>query len=146
MRRQSYSASSKTVTRRPRASVEVITGILAPLLHVPDEVFSTSTMELLLNPEYSSSRYLLVCKAWLRIGTPLLYDVVILRTTFQADALAAVLEARNDLGLHIKKLRVEGGFGDSMETVLRLAPNITDIFFTLGMWGGGVHNPNARNF
>ncbi|KAK7016521.1 F-box domain-containing protein [Favolaschia claudopus] len=111
--------------------------ILAPLLHVPDEVFSTSTMELLLNPEYSSSRYLLVCKAWLRIGTPLLYDVVILRTTFQADALAAVLEARNDLGLHIKKLRVEGGFGDSMETVLRLAPNITDIFFTLGMWGGG---------
>jgi hypothetical protein len=32
-------------------------------------------------------------------------------------------------------LRVEGGFGDSMHTILKYAPNITDLFLTLDIWG-----------
>ncbi|KAJ7909470.1 hypothetical protein B0H13DRAFT_1559103, partial [Mycena leptocephala] len=78
----------------------------------------------------SSSNYLRVCKAWLCVSTPLLYKVVILRTTTQAEALKVVVQSNNEFGLFIRKLRVEGGFGDSMHT-LKYAPNITDLFLTL---------------
>ncbi|KAJ7739235.1 hypothetical protein DFH07DRAFT_965784 [Mycena maculata] len=45
--------------------------------------------------EESTSAILVVCKAWLRVSTPLLYRVV-------------------TLGDSSKKLRVEGGFGTFM--------------------------------
>ncbi|KAJ7474302.1 hypothetical protein FB451DRAFT_1248541 [Mycena latifolia] len=117
-----------------RAPDEIISEILAPLLKHSDEVFSDTSEKPLL-PRYSSSTYLLVCKAWLRVSTPLLYAVVILRTTAQAEALEEVLAANKEFGLFIKKLRIEGGFGQSMHTILRCAPNITDLFLTLTVWG-----------
>ncbi|KAJ7474333.1 hypothetical protein FB451DRAFT_1248659 [Mycena latifolia] len=117
-----------------RAPDEIISEILAPLLKHSDEVFSDTSEKPLL-PRYSSSTYLLVCKAWLRVSTPLLYNVVILRTTAQAEALEEVLGANKEFGLFIKKLRVEGGFGQPMHTILRCAPNITDLFLTLTIWG-----------
>jgi hypothetical protein len=92
-------------------------------------------MKPLLAPGYSSSTYLLVCKAWLRVSTPLLYNVVILRTTAQAEVLQTVLKSNKEFGLLIKKLRVEGGFGNAMQTILKCAPNITDLFLTFLVWG-----------
>ncbi|KAJ7649506.1 hypothetical protein DFH06DRAFT_1475870 [Mycena polygramma] len=142
---------------------ELISEILSPLLKHSDKVFSelglppvtVSTVlrhpchgcrarpvkdflvsfTALLEPGYSSSTYLLVCKAWLRVSTPLLYNVVILRTTAQAEALQAALKSTKEIGLLIKKLRVEGGFGMAMHTILNSAPNITDLFLTLCIWG-----------
>ncbi|KAF8215044.1 hypothetical protein K438DRAFT_1705513 [Mycena galopus ATCC 62051] len=119
-----------------RVPDEIVSEILTPLLKHPDEVFSDrSTEKPLLAPGYSSSTYLLVCKAWLRVSTPLLYNVVILRTTAQAEALQTVLKSNKEFGPFIKKLRVEGGFGNAMQTILKCALNITDLFLTFILWG-----------
>ncbi|KAK6966837.1 hypothetical protein R3P38DRAFT_3152204 [Favolaschia claudopus] len=114
---------------------EILSEILAPLLQLSDDIFDDRRSKPLLAPAFSSSTYLLVCKPWLRIATPLLYSVVLLRTTAQAAALEAVLESNEEFGLFIKKLRLEGGFGDPMHTILRCAPNITDFYMTLDVWG-----------
>jgi DNA mismatch repair ATPase MutS len=81
----------------------------------------------------SSSAFLVVSKAWLRVATPLLYNVVVIRSKAQAQALAATLNANPDLGRFIKKLRVEGGFAISMLKILQSSPNITDIFLSLSV-------------
>ncbi|KAJ7744133.1 hypothetical protein B0H16DRAFT_994746 [Mycena metata] len=115
---------------------EIISEILSPLLkHPGDKAFSERSPKVLLDPGYSSSTYLLVCKAWLRVSTPLLYNVVILRTTAQAVALQKVLQDHPEIGGFIKKLRIEGGFGTAMQIILKCAPNITDLFISLFIYG-----------
>ncbi|KAJ6463528.1 hypothetical protein C8R45DRAFT_841316, partial [Mycena sanguinolenta] len=71
---------------------------------------------------HSASRYFLVCKSWLRVSTPLLYNVVILRTTAQAETLQVFLETNKGLGLFVKKLRVEGGFDEAHARQSRRRP------------------------
>lgn len=114
---------------------EILSEILTPLFKLSDEVFSDTSAKPLLAPGYSSATYLLVCKTWLRVATPLLYNVVIFRTTAQAVALDKVLRLNKEFGLFVRKLRVEGGFGPVMHSVLKAAPNITDVFLTLSLWG-----------
>ncbi|KAJ7166269.1 hypothetical protein C8R46DRAFT_842271, partial [Mycena filopes] len=82
-------------------------------------------------PSVSTSAALVVCDAWLRVATPLLYHVVFIRSTVQARALQRTLRSNPDLRKFIKMFRVEGGFGPAMEQVLIHAPNITDIFISL---------------
>ncbi|KAJ7152473.1 hypothetical protein C8R46DRAFT_1007092 [Mycena filopes] len=114
---------------------ELISEILSPLLKHSDEVFSERSEKALLQPGYSCSTYLMVCKSWLRVSTPLLYNVVILRTTAQAAALEKVLKESPEIGVFIKKLRVEGGFGNAMHTILARNPNITDLFLSAFIYG-----------
>ncbi|KAK7047002.1 F-box domain-containing protein, partial [Favolaschia claudopus] len=111
---------------------EIISEILSPALKVPDYKFSS------LGPKspfakysVSSSAALLVCKAWLRVATPLLYNVIVIRSKAQGRALEDALRTNPDLGRFIKKLRVEGGFGSSMHTILKCATNVTDIYLSL---------------
>ncbi|KAL1679708.1 hypothetical protein EV122DRAFT_209437 [Schizophyllum commune] len=68
---------------------------------------------------------LLVCKAWQRICTPILYRTVILRQTGQADALAATLARRSDLAPYIKRLRLHGAYGYSTNSILRKATQLS---------------------
>ncbi|KAJ6569437.1 hypothetical protein B0H19DRAFT_1024554 [Mycena capillaripes] len=82
----------------------------------------------------STSALLLVCKAWLRVSTPLLYNVVIIRSKAQSEALEAALNSNNGLGAFIKKLRIEGGFGLTMKTILEASPNITNLVLFLAIW------------
>ncbi|KAJ7917777.1 hypothetical protein B0H13DRAFT_1608047 [Mycena leptocephala] len=119
--------ASLAATRIP---YEIVSDILTPLFKHPDEVFSDHSAKPLLTLATH-----LVCRAWLRLSTPLLYSVVILRTTAQVQALQTVLESNEELGLFIRKLRIEGGFGNTMHSILKSAPDITDLFFTLGIWG-----------
>ncbi|KAJ7627138.1 hypothetical protein FB45DRAFT_1082302 [Roridomyces roridus] len=117
----------------PSIPDEIISEIVTPVLHIPDVRFSytiTTNSPFAISGE-STSAILLVCKAWLRVSTPLLYNVVVLRSGAQARALASTLKKNPDLGLFIKKLRVEGGFGVCMHDLLRLTPNITDIVVSL---------------
>ncbi|KAF7340303.1 F-box domain-containing protein [Mycena venus] len=113
---------------------EILSKILTPLLEYPDTMFCDQSAKPLLDPGFSSSSYLLVCKAWLRVSTPLLYKTVVIRTTAQAEALLAVLTCNRQFGLFIKKLRVEAGFPSAMHTILEFAPNITEIYLTLYIW------------
>ncbi|KAJ7896796.1 hypothetical protein B0H14DRAFT_2233645, partial [Mycena olivaceomarginata] len=92
---------------------EIISEILSPALKVSDEVFShTSRVSPFSKYSEFTSAYLLVCKSWLRIATPLLYNVVILRSKAQVKALSLALAGNKVLGKFIKKLRVEGGYGE----------------------------------
>ncbi|KAF7335267.1 F-box domain-containing protein [Mycena sanguinolenta] len=110
---------------------EIISEILSPALKVPDELFSdNSDVSPFATNSESTSAYLLVCKSWLRVATPLLYNVVILRSKAQAKALSLALSQNPDLGRFIKKLRVEGGYGPPMRIILQCAPNITDLFLS----------------
>ncbi|KAJ7057665.1 hypothetical protein C8F01DRAFT_320403 [Mycena amicta] len=114
---------------------ELISEILAPALKVADEVFSdTSEVSPFAAYSESTSAYLIVCKSWLRVATPLLYNVVILRSKGQATALARALSKNKELGRFIKKLRLEGGYGPAMHTILQCSPNITDLYLTLVIW------------
>ena len=110
---------------------EIISEILSPALKVADEVFSdTSEKSPFTDYSESSSAYLLVCKSWLRVATPLLYNVVILRSKAQAKALGSSLSKNKELGRFVKKLRVEGGYGAPMGPILRLSPNISDLYIS----------------
>ncbi|KAJ7608610.1 hypothetical protein DFH06DRAFT_935890, partial [Mycena polygramma] len=114
---------------------EIISEILSPALKVSEEMFS-DTASTRISPfasdSLSSSAALLVCKAWLRVATPLLYHVVVIRSTAQARALLKSLLGNPDLGPSANTmLRLEGGFGPAMEEVLRKSPNVTDIFLSL---------------
>jgi hypothetical protein len=93
---------------------EIVSEILSLLLKHSDEVFCDQSEKPLLDPDHSASRYLFVCKSWLRVSTPLLYSVVILRTTAQAEALQSVLKTNKEFEPFIQKLRVECGFGNAL--------------------------------
>ncbi|KAJ7483996.1 hypothetical protein B0H11DRAFT_2019845 [Mycena galericulata] len=114
---------------------EILSEILAPALRVPEDAFSsTAEPSPFASSSESSSAFLLVSKSWLRVSTPLLYHVVVLRSKAQAGALRTALSRNPDLGRFIKKLRVEGGFGKHMHDILKAAPNITDIFLSLKIY------------
>ncbi|KAJ7051582.1 hypothetical protein C8F01DRAFT_919268, partial [Mycena amicta] len=115
---------------------EIISEILSPALTVDDDVFTESCAHSspFANFSESTSAYLLVCKSWLRVATPLLHNVVVIRSKAQAKALAGVLSKNGELGRFIKKLRVEGGFGAPMQTILKCSPNVTDLFLSLNMF------------
>ncbi|KAF7365446.1 F-box domain-containing protein [Mycena venus] len=115
---------------------EIISEILSPALKVSDEAFSDTspTSNPFAHYSESSSAFLLVCKAWLRVATPLLYHVVVLRSKAQAAALDVALRENPELGRFIKKLRVEGGYGGPMLKIIKAAPNITDLFCSINIW------------
>ncbi|KAJ7052190.1 hypothetical protein C8F01DRAFT_1236526 [Mycena amicta] len=113
---------------------EIVSQILTPALIVFDDAFSDTSATTFASNTHSTSAYLVVCKSWLRVATPLLYNFVILRSTAQAIALADVLGRNKDFGRFIKKLRVKGGYGLAMHTILELAPRITDLFLSLEIW------------
>ncbi|KAJ7213486.1 hypothetical protein GGX14DRAFT_696819 [Mycena pura] len=110
---------------------EIISEILSPALKVADDLFAdTSEVSPFADYSESTSAYLLVCKSWLRVATPLLYNVVVLRSKAQAKALERALAGNKHLGQLIKKLRVEGGYGQPMHTILKCASNVSDLCLT----------------
>ncbi|KAJ7108043.1 hypothetical protein C8R43DRAFT_1080167 [Mycena crocata] len=114
---------------------EITSEILSPALKVSDHLFSNNgPASPFATFSESTSAYLLVCKDWLRVATPLLYNVVVLRSKAQAKALSQALRVNPDLGLFIRKLRVEGGYGPAMHTILKCSPNISDIFLSFAIW------------
>ena len=114
---------------------ELISEILTPVLDVSDEMFSDiSHISPFSYTTESYSRVLLVCKTWLRVATPLLYNTVVLRSKEQAQGLDATLHRNKDLGRFIKRLRVEGGFGRPMHHILRCSRNLTDLYLSLQIY------------
>jgi hypothetical protein len=114
---------------------ELIKEILTPALKVPDELFSdTSSQSPFSTYSRSTSAYLVVARGWLRVATPLLYHVVILRSKAQAQALETALRGNPQLGTYIKKLRIEGGYGTALYSIIKAAPNLKDLFVSLELW------------
>ena len=114
---------------------ELIREFLLPVLDVPDEMFqSIYRVSPFSRPDHlSTSSVLCVCRSWMNVGTPLLYRVVVLRSKAQANALQRTLRKHPTYGAYVKKLRVEGGYGSTMRTILTSAPNITDLCIYLSI-------------
>lgn len=125
-----------------RVPDELLHIILSPCLDVPDRLFVNDQLHpspFAPKPSPSGNAepcksILLVCKRWLRVCTPLLYEVVIIRSSAQARALARSLQGDASLGKYIRKLRIEGAYGASMQKILTASPKLTDFFLTLEIW------------
>ncbi|EMD36438.1 hypothetical protein CERSUDRAFT_115454 [Gelatoporia subvermispora B] len=85
---------------------------------------------------------LLVCRAWLRIATPLQYRHIALRTPRQTVLLANTLRRNPQFGLWVRSLRVEGTFA-ALGDVSCMCPNIE--FFDLTVDNGVPYSPPVAN-
>ncbi|KAH7091713.1 hypothetical protein BKA62DRAFT_724195 [Auriculariales sp. MPI-PUGE-AT-0066] len=112
-----------------RLADETLAVILQHLVAVPDESFAcaVSRVSPFAKLQQPSSDFLVVCKRWLRVSTPLLYHTVVLRSALQTQTLAAVLKANPQFGSFVRAIRFEGGFGAAAKKVLLAAPNLTDL-------------------
>lgn len=114
---------------------ELLEAILFYVFDIPDDDFSDARdLDRFCRFEEPSHSALRVCKDWCRIGEPLLYHTVVLRSKAQVQALASTLRARPELGSFIQRLRVEGGFGTVMETILlACAPDLAHLFLSFDL-------------
>ena len=114
---------------------ELLKEILSPPLLVDDALFAdTGAVSPFSRAMYSAADVLHVCKRWMRVATPSLYETVVIRSKAQAQALAAALKHNKDFGRYVKKLRLEGSYGDYPSVIARNCPNITDFCFTLTLF------------
>ncbi|KAI6034538.1 hypothetical protein BKA83DRAFT_672560 [Pisolithus microcarpus] len=116
---------------------EILHDILAHIFWVDEDVFAcptpassratdddSDTREIQYDSNVPRAAVPLVCKRWLNVSTPLLYETIFLRTRPQL---------LNDytLGQNIRKLRVGCGLGVPMNKILRFSPNITHLVIEL---------------
>lgn len=114
---------------------ELLKEILAPALQVPDDSFAcVGGRSPFSNYTLTTSGYLLVCKDWLRIATPLLYSVVVLRSKAQVQALESAIVGTPVLAEFIKKLRIESGYCPSLLKILKGTKNLTDLCVSLEIY------------
>ncbi|KAF8530027.1 hypothetical protein BU17DRAFT_78549 [Hysterangium stoloniferum] len=124
---------------------ELLELIIAPSLHVPYERFSSSQMTAFGgNSDVSSSIVLLVCKRWYRIAIALLYEVVVLRSTAQAQALADTLSGSRKAFLYIKQIRLEGAY-TCLYDVFKSCVNLHTICFTLDIYATATVSGLSRS-
>ncbi|KAH7101189.1 hypothetical protein BKA62DRAFT_189529 [Auriculariales sp. MPI-PUGE-AT-0066] len=77
---------------------------------------------------YSNSDVLLVCKRWMRTATPSLLRTVIIRSVAQSEAFARALKKNPSFGPDfVRRIRFEGGYGNSVRDALLHTPNIDDL-------------------
>ncbi|KZV93015.1 hypothetical protein EXIGLDRAFT_717668 [Exidia glandulosa HHB12029] len=70
----------------------------------------------------------------MHITTPTLYHTIVIRSTAQANALASALKRNPDFGRYIKKLRLEGAYGDKLKIRATASPDIPDLCMSLAIW------------
>jgi hypothetical protein len=78
-----------------------------------------------------TSDLLLVSKRWLRVGTPLLYSSVKLWEPKHTKAVAKLVQTNSAIGKAIRMLRVEGGMGRDLYTIVKHAPNIETLYISM---------------
>lgn len=81
-------------------------------------------------PPGSRTNVLLVCKKWMRIATPVLYEKVHLWNPRGTKAVAQLVKSNPDVGRAIRYLRLEGGMGRDLYTIVKNAPNIHTLWIT----------------
>ena len=118
---------------------ELICEILSLVFRISDEMFQdVSGISPFSRPDHiPTSTVLCVCKRWMNVATPFLYNVVILRSSAQAKALRRTLRRNKHYGAYIKKFRTEGCYGAAMRAIIYSAPNICDLCLLLDMRASG---------
>lgn len=120
---------------------ELLQQILRELLSVPIEEFCSyeDKFSFVTSPHSTASDVLLVAKRWWQVGTPLLFETVTLRTAAQVKAFAATFKKDPSLGRHVRKLRLESGFGLqlAMKTIVSACgSSIQVLYLYVGVLAG----------
>ncbi|TRM65743.1 hypothetical protein BD626DRAFT_612380 [Schizophyllum amplum] len=122
---------------------ELMSIILGFVFLIPDDLFTDNERRspfVAYKYPHATSSLLLVNKTWCRIGIPLLYHDVIIRSMAQAKALAFVLGTKKELRRWVRSIRVEGGFGRAMRDILQACNHISDLCLLLVLY----HNDSAE--
>ncbi|TFL00215.1 hypothetical protein BDV98DRAFT_486901, partial [Pterulicium gracile] len=73
----------------------------------------------------------LVDKEFNEIGTPLLYETIVLWTSCQAQALEHSLRKKLSRRAFVRALRIEGGFANSLKAICQGMLNLEDIALSM---------------
>jgi hypothetical protein len=121
-----------------RLPLEIVHRILAQpgICTVSDDAFTDS------RPALNSAQakrnlgaaYLLVCKTWLRVGTPLVYETIVLNSAAQAGDFRTSLINTPLLGSRVRKLRIHRCFEGDLREILPSCPQITDLYISFGTY------------
>ncbi len=130
-----------------RLPEEILREILKPLFHVSPEHFREQPSSFLrTRPSFPRSpSVLLVCKRWLRVATPLFYECLQIKSDKAVEGLAETLLATPALGQYIRRLRLEGGYGRNLLTVVKHAPDIRVLSIQLDVMSRSVTSGLSRS-
>lgn len=82
---------------------------------------------------------LTVSRCWLRVGQPLLYSSVVLRSPTQVVALLQTLERHPHRGLYIRRLRLEeGAYCEQLQGVLARTPRVEVLYLGLELYSNAL--------
>ena len=111
---------------------ELLVHILSPTFLVPEAHFADNGhISPFAKVMQSSADVQLVCKRWMRVSTPLLYECVVIRTRAQAYALRLALTRHPEFGRFIRRLRLEGVFGEYLDAeVFEKMQGVKQLCFT----------------
>ena len=79
---------------------------------------------------------LLVCKLWLRVATPLLYESLAVRTPAHAATVTTLLKATPSLGRAVRQLKVFGGYGKDVGMIASACPNVETLYVHVSVKSG----------
>ena len=108
---------------------ELLHLILAHQLFVDYDMFSHRSPAQLLARRDEATSLPLVCRRWRRVVVPIIYETVILTSESEANALVSTM--LEHVGPYIKKLRIEGGYGWPIHTILSNIPKLAFISVSL---------------
>ncbi|KAI0370167.1 hypothetical protein BV20DRAFT_1121415 [Pilatotrama ljubarskyi] len=113
---------------------EVLEVILQHTLIIPEVTFESwrTPSTFAGSPRTHTSDVLLVSRRWHDLGDPWLFESAILRTGKQVAGFARSLGKANARGVkrarYLRRLRIEGGYGNRFNQVLGAAPGIVTLF------------------
>ena len=107
---------------------ELLHLVLAQLLFVDYDMFSHRSPVHFLARRAEATSLSLVCHRWRRVAVPVIYEAVILTSESEAKTLVPMLR---HVGPYIKKLRIEGGYGHSIQIILSKIPGLVFICVSL---------------
>lgn len=111
---------------------EILSKILALILLIPRDIFYGLRCGIVSEDRQRHPYLLLVCKYWLRIGTPLLYESVVLTRTSDTHAVAKLVRSHPSVGKAIRSIKLQssdGGLEDELYDIVKMAPNIENLYF-----------------
>ena len=111
---------------------ELIRLIMEPVFIVSENYFAANgPFSPFATVSQSTGEFLRVCKQWMRITTPLLYETVVIRSRAQAYSLNLALSRCPDFGRFTRRLRLEGVYGDFLTPdIYETMPNVKQLCFT----------------
>ncbi|KAJ2932730.1 hypothetical protein H1R20_g4363, partial [Candolleomyces eurysporus] len=110
---------------------ELLQEILETRLSVDYLTFAKWSPEGLITRRSEALELLLVSRRWQRIALPLMCETILLASQQDAKILASLLTRHKGIGARVKKLRLEGAYGQILRKILISLPNLLYLSVSL---------------